>query len=176
MKACHQEPRPPVIYQGGMRFRGQDESRFPQPYVLRLHLAILRIKMLLGFLAAVSHHRCHEEKRGKCKRTSESGCFTSVTGRQRYFTVPALPASLAAFKSFNCRSLGRSLGLLTSAGPPDNRFGVTSVPVSGRTNRTPAGPLRRSRSTLLWSNGPHPQPPAPRAPLPEGRVCTAYFR
>lgn len=57
VKACHQEPRPPVIYQGGMFCGGQDESHFPEPYVRWLRLAILRIKMLFHLKATSGFFR-----------------------------------------------------------------------------------------------------------------------
>lgn len=43
VKACHQEPLPPVIYQGRMCFGGLDESLFPEPYVCCCVWALLKI-------------------------------------------------------------------------------------------------------------------------------------
>lgn len=43
MEACHQEPPPPVIYQGGMCFGGLDESLFSRAICL---LALPKITIL----------------------------------------------------------------------------------------------------------------------------------
>lgn len=51
MEACHQEPLPPVIYQGGMCFGGLDESLFSRAICL---LALLKITILFPL------HSCYK--------------------------------------------------------------------------------------------------------------------
>lgn len=87
VKACHQEPPPPLIYRGRMCFGGLDESLFPEPYVcwLRLGSSWNNCPLSASFLLQISQHCCHEKKKNhtSIKHASE---FNLLLNKERNAT------------------------------------------------------------------------------------------
>lgn len=94
VKACHHEPLPPVIYQGGMCFGGLNESLFPEPCVCCCVWALLKITILFQLhsfyrffnivaMKKKNHkHQTHQRPTSCCKKKEGGGtlgCFILAT-------------------------------------------------------------------------------------------------